>query len=136
MTRLLDMGVEPYLVASSIEGVLAQRLIRKLCVHCRREITPSDADLPQEQRGVPGTYYEPVGCRECRDTGYRGRVGIFELFTVTDGIREMIMKHENAARIAEAGLAEGALLPLSIDGFDKARQGRTSIMEVRSAAQG
>ncbi len=79
-TRLVDMGVEPYLVASTVEGVLAQRLVRRLCKHCKQPKKPSEVDLPVDfPQPYPECVYEPKGCRECRDTGYSGRIGVFEL---------------------------------------------------------
>ncbi len=133
-TRLLDMGVEPYLVASSLEGVLAQRLVRRLCPHCKKPVETPEATLPPEANGMIATWHEPVGCRECRGTGYRGRVGIFELFTVSNDIREMIMAHENAARITERAKKDGLLIRLIEDGLAKAAAGVTTVREVMHAA--
>ena len=84
-TRLVDMGVEPYLVASTVEGVLAQRLVRRLCPDCKEKVDPNSLDLPSDFPDPrPEFIYEPRGCRECSDTGYAGRIGVFELLT-TDG---------------------------------------------------
>jgi len=133
-TRLLDMGVEPYLVASSLEGVLAQRLVRRLCSHCKRPVETPEAPLPKGAPDLPATWHETAGCRECRGTGFRGRVGIFELFTVSNDIREMIMAHENAARITERADRDGLLIRLVEDGLAKARAGLTTVREVMHAA--
>ena len=100
-TRLLDMGVEPFLVSSSVEGVLAQRLVRRLCEQCAEAYRPDRADLPGDFELASGqTLVRAAGCRVCRDTGYRGRIGAYELLTVSDAIREMIMERLNAPRIA------------------------------------
>lgn len=133
-TRLLDMGVEPYLVASSLEGVLAQRLVRRLCSHCKRPVETPEAPLPKGAPDLPATWHETAGCRECRGTGFRGRVGIFELFTVSNDIREMIMAHENAARITERAKKDNLLIRLIEDGLAKARAGITTVREVMHAA--
>ncbi|MCL4197411.1 MAG: Flp pilus assembly complex ATPase component TadA [Phycisphaerales bacterium] len=133
-TRLLDMGVEPYLVASSLEGVLAQRLVRRLCSHCKRPVETPEAPLPKDAPDLPATWHETAGCRECRNTGFRGRVGIFELFTVSNDIREMIMAHENAARITERAMRDHLLIRLVEDGLAKARAGITTVREVMHAA--
>jgi len=133
-TRLLDMGVEPYLVASSLEGVLAQRLVRRLCKHCKRPVETPEAPLPKAAPELPATWFETAGCRECRNTGFRGRVGIFELFTVSNDIREMIMAHENAARITERAMRDDLLIRLVEDGLAKARAGITTVREVMHAA--
>src|SRR5262249_39705805 len=89
-TRLLDMGVEPFLVASSVEGVRAQRLVRRICPACRRPRAAVRHDLPDEaQLGPADQLYEGAGCRECRQTGYRGRVGVYELLALTEPLREL-----------------------------------------------
>ncbi len=117
-TRLIEMGVEPYLIASSVAGVLAQRLVRKLC-SCKR----------QNDAGV----WEPVGCERCKNTGYKGRIGLFELLLVTDSIRELILNKVDASRIKEAGLREGMVTILS-DGRNKVKSGMTTDSEVRRVA--
>src|SRR5207245_1823376 len=94
ITRLQDMGVEPYLVASVLEGVLAQRLVRRICTSCRAADTPSAADLGALGiAGADGTrLYRGGGCDECRGTGYRGRTGIYELFPITEDARSLILR--------------------------------------------
>ena len=134
-TRLLDMGVEPYLVSSSIEGVLAQRLIRRLCNKCKIEFKPKTTELPPDQRDIPGKYFTTTGCKECRQTGYMGRTGIFELLNIDDEARNMIMQHENAARVAKSARERGQLLRLIDDGFFQARSGATTISEVLRACK-
>jgi type II secretory ATPase GspE/PulE/Tfp pilus assembly ATPase PilB-like protein len=129
-TRLLDMGVEPYLVASSLEGVLAQRLVRKVCSHC-------GSPRPIEGRHLPADFPPPTGgrllegqgCRECRQTGYRGRMGVYELLTLSEPLRDLVMQRAGSGRIAEVAAAEGTLRPLREDAFAKAAAGVTTIAE-------
>ncbi len=135
-TRLLDMGVEPFLVASSVEAVVAQRLVRRLCDHCRERYQPDPADLPKdflrESDGAP-ILEKGTGCRECRNTGYRGRIGVYEILQLTDELREMVMARENAQRISQRGAAQGVFSTLRDDGYAKARAGVTSVEEVMRA---
>jgi general secretion pathway protein E/type IV pilus assembly protein PilB len=131
VTRLLDMGVEPFLVSSSVEAVLAQRLVRRVCPHCTQSYTPDPASLPQGftlDRGQ--TLVKGEGCRECRNTGFRGRIGIYELLSISDHIREMIMDRVNAPVIASTAHKDGDLLRLIDDGLAKARAGLTGVEEV------
>ncbi|MCP3903714.1 MAG: Flp pilus assembly complex ATPase component [Planctomycetes bacterium] len=136
MTRLLDMGVEPFLVTSSVDGVVAQRLVRTICPECRHEIDPDPADLPGDFTPDPDTpLYVGKGCRECRNSGYRGRVGIYELLTMTEHIRDLVMKNADARRIAQAAVEAGDLEVLRVAGFKKVRQGVTTIPEVLRATK-
>jgi general secretion pathway protein E len=136
VTRLQDMGVEPYLVASSVQGVLAQRLVRRICPQCAEKYEPSAADVPDGLELEPGEELtRGHGCRHCRQTGYRGRVGIFELLRANDDLREMVMNRENANRIANTALKSGMLQPLHEDGFAKVRLAMTTAAEVLRAAQ-
>lgn len=131
MTRLLDMGVEPFLVSSSVEGVLAQRLVRRVCKHCAQPYTPDAVDLPPEfEANEDGTLIRGEGCRECHQTGYRGRIGLYELLKSSDRLREDIMKGRSAGEIAKHSLKDGSLERMSLDGFAKARAGATTISEV------
>ncbi len=133
-TRLLDMGVEPFLVSSSVEGVLAQRLIRRVCSACAADYTPEPADLPRAFSLEPGQFLRRgAGCRACRNTGYRGRIGIYELLRLSEPVREMIMARDNAVRIAAKASADGDLARLIEDGYAKARQGISTIEEVMRA---
>lgn len=133
-TRLLDMGVEPFLVASSVEGVLAQRLVRRICRDCAAPYHPERADLPV---GLPlppdGALVKGQGCRACRGTGYRGRLGVFELFNLSDAAREMVMQRKNAREIALRAVADGDLTLLRDDGFAKILAGDTTPAEVMRA---
>lgn len=136
VARLIDMGVEPYLVASAISGVLAQRLVRRVCQSCREAYEiPSDAPqrvlmgIPQEVR----IFYRGRGCPRCRGTGYRGRTAIFELMTVSSTIREMVMAKVAASQIRQQALAEG-MVTLVQDGVWKAMEGLTTLEEVQRVA--
>ncbi len=135
MTRLLDMGVEPFLVSSSIEGVLAQRLVRRVCTHCAAPYTPDAVDLPpgfmpDEDGGGDGTLTRGQGCRECRQSGYRGRIGLYELLQSSDRLRDDIMHGRSAGEISKHAIEDGTLQRMSQDGFAKARAGQTTISEV------
>ena len=133
-TRLLDMGVEPFLVASSVEGVLAQRLVRRICEDCSVEYQPDTADIPASfAMPESGLLRRGAGCRACRNTGYRGRVGIYELLRLSEHVREMIMTRVNAPAIASAAIRDGDLSLLRDDGFNKIRDGVTTINDVLRA---
>jgi general secretion pathway protein E len=134
VTRLIDMGVEPFLIASSVEGVLAQRLVRRVCKACGAAYEPDVGDLPKDFNLRQGqTLTRGEGCRECRQTGFRGRLGIYELLTMTHEIREMIMDRVNAPTIAAHALESGHLSTLRQDGYAKALDGKTTISEVLRA---
>ena len=126
--RLVDMGIEPYLVASALECVVAQRLARKLCESCRRA-----AQVPAGAFGLEGDgmldVYEPVGCSRCRGSGYRGRVGLFEVMLVTEEIRSLIIRQASAAEVNRVAVAQG-MRTLREDGLLKVRRGLTSLAEV------
>ncbi|HOB74158.1 MAG TPA: type II secretion system ATPase GspE [Phycisphaerae bacterium] len=134
-TRLLDMGVEPFLVSSSLDGVLAQRLVRKICPHCKEAYEPDLAALPKDLVLEPGQLlYRGRGCRECRNIGYRGRLGIFELLMIDDELREMIVQRASAGRIQQVALKHGLKL-LREDGWGKVRAGLTTPEEVLRATK-
>lgn len=135
-TRLVDMGVEPYLVASTVEGILAQRLLRKLCARCRRSVTYDPADLP-EDFSVPGEaqFYEPVGCRDCRDTGYSGRTGIHELLVNDEEIRHLCNERASTGTIRANALKKG-MVSLRQAGFRKMAAGQTTLEEVLRITRG
>lgn len=136
ITRLLDMGVEPFLVSSSVEGIMAQRLVRRICPSCALDITPDPADIPPDFVQRSGDVFRMGnGCRECRTTGFRGRVGIYELLMMNDDIREMVMKRVNAGTIAERARKAGDLTLLRDAGFEKVRQGLTTLTEVIRATK-
>jgi len=129
-TRLLDMGVEPFLVSSSVEGILAQRLVRRICSHCRQIYEPDRAALPPDFVVEPGQKLaRGTGCRECRGIGYKGRQGIFELLMMNDEIRELVVQRASSGLIQKAAIRNGLRL-LREDGWDKVRQGITTPEEV------
>ncbi|MFP6904742.1 MAG: ATPase, T2SS/T4P/T4SS family [Verrucomicrobiota bacterium] len=134
-TRLLDMGVEPFLVASSIEALIAQRLVRRLCKHCRVPAKDLDLNLLKEV-GFPveelenTTIYDPVGCEECRSSGYSGRTGIYEVLIVNDYIRPLIVNHSPASSIKQAAIRKNGMRTLRDDGWSKVLSGVTTVEEV------
>ncbi len=129
-TRLLDMGVEPFLVSSAISGVLAQRLVRKICKHCKEEYEPNPLDLPSDFKLEPGQkVFRGAGCRECRHSGFRGRLGIFELLMIDDKLREMILQRKSATEILEVSRACGLKL-MREDGWSKVLKGITTVDEI------
>ena len=134
VTRLLDMGIEPFLVASSVEGIVAQRLVRGLCKSCRRPVELDEEFLkehnfPIERLKNEGPIYEAVGCDECRGNGYKGRTGIFEILPVTDELRPLIISHSSASEIKACALQHG-MKTLREDGWDKVLAGKTTIDEI------
>ena len=135
LTRLLDMGVEPFLVASSLEGIMAQRLLRVTCESCKRQYTPQASELPPDIDLTGITIFHGPGCRDCRNTGFSGRIGIYELLTVSEQTRELIMTRANARQIAKAAHAAGELTLLRETGFDKVRAGITTVSEVMRATK-
>ena len=133
LTRLVDMGVEPYLVASSLEAVLAQRLVRVLCKACKQEDYSPAAQAFKTQVGIPAntTIYRSVGCRECRNTGFLGRHAIFEWMDTDSEIRQLILKNASSDLIAEAARKAG-MRTLAEDGWRLVRLGITTVEEVLS----
>ena len=136
VTRLVEMGIEPYLVASSLVGVIAQRLVRILCPYCknpvaytRDQILEMLPDFPLEDDEQEVILYEPVGCKECHDTGYRGRIGVFEVLTVTEAVRNAIIKNKPDSEIKKLAISEG-MITLRQDGLQKVKKGITSLQEV------
>ena len=136
VTRMVDMGVEPFLISASVIGALAQRLARRICPECKEEYAPPRDILlsfgvePDEvSPGDGNKFYRGVGCENCRHTGYRGRIGIFELMVVNDEIRELVVRRASAGDIKEAAMAAG-MMTLLQDGFRKVRAGITDIEEL------
>jgi type II secretory ATPase GspE/PulE/Tfp pilus assembly ATPase PilB-like protein len=131
LTRLVDMGIEPYLVASSLEAVVAQRLVRVICPECKEPIPESEV-VPLRRRfgdKLPATLYRGQGCRHCQGTGYRGRMGIFEMMVVTDDVRALILQNASPRDLRLASAKQG-MTTLRDDGFRHLRDGRTTIDEV------
>lgn len=133
-TRLLDMGVEPFLVASSVEAIMAQRLVRTLCKHCKEAYEPDRKKLPGDFDPGDATLYRPRGCRECRNTGFAGRKGIFELMRMNDDIRDCVIQRASAQKVLSVG-RKGGLVLLREDGWRKVRAGITTVEEVVSATK-
>ncbi len=136
-TRLVDMGVEPYLVASTVEGVLAQRLVRRLCPHCKKKVPVADAtDLPPDfPKDKVEFVYEPVGCRECTDTGYSGRIGVFELLVTDEKLQEMCAENASATKIRAHAVKNG-MRTLRQSGWEQVEIGVTSVAEVIRITRG
>ncbi|MFO8080876.1 MAG: ATPase, T2SS/T4P/T4SS family [Armatimonadota bacterium] len=135
VTRMIDMGVEPFLIASSIIASVSQRLARTLCEDCKEPYKPSrdqllglgfDPDAPENQ---DVTFFTGQGCGACRNTGYKGRIGIYEMMTMNTELRELVVKRASADQIKEAALANG-MVTLSMDALDKAVRGITDIEEI------
>ncbi|MDB6040581.1 MAG: xpsE 3 [Verrucomicrobiales bacterium] len=131
LTRLVDMGVEPYLVASSLEAVLAQRLVRVLCPECKQEDNSPTTHALKAQLNFPkdSKVFRAVGCRECRQTGYHGRRGIFEWMDTTNQIRQLILKGASSGEIRDVATRNG-MRTLSEDGWRLVRNGTTTPEEV------
>jgi general secretion pathway protein E/type IV pilus assembly protein PilB len=133
VTRLLDMGVEPFLVASSLEAVVAQRLVRRLCPACRKPLTPDRALL--ESAGFPverlsaTTIYDSAGCEACRMTGFRGRTGIYEVLQVGDAIEPLILQRASSSAVKQKAVGLG-MRALRADGWLKVLEGITTVDEV------
>ncbi|MCB9665911.1 MAG: type II secretion system ATPase GspE [Alphaproteobacteria bacterium] len=136
--RLTDMGVEPFLVASSLAGVLAQRLVRRLCPHCKRPYTPTDeelVDLGLSRADIAGhTIYEAVGCEECQQVGYKGRLGIYEFLPAWDDVKTLVIANADAGKVKKKAVELG-MRTLRDDGFRKVMNGMTSLDEVMRVTQ-
>ncbi len=135
--RLIDMGIEPFLISSSVIGVLAQRLVRKICLKCKKETasTPDIIKILEEYEIDVNkiTLYKGEGCSHCKDTGYKGRIAIFELMIITDNIRDLITRNVNTGKLREAAIKEG-MCQLKEDGLKKVYEGITTINEVLRVA--
>jgi general secretion pathway protein E len=132
VTRLLDMGIENYLISSSLLGVLAQRLVRVVCKNCRESYKPDEKLLKEVMASASDevdVIYKSVGCPECNSTGYKGRVGIFEFLVVNDGIRKLILEKTSANIIKEAA-RRGGMSTLREDGWKKVKAGITTVSEI------
>ncbi len=139
ITRLIDMGIEPFLIASSIVIVIAQRLVRILCEKCKAQYTPSEELMKrlgisaEEAKSI--TFYEPKGCDECGQTGYKGRMPIFEVMRMTDAIAKLTMERADTSQIKKQAIADGMTL-LVQDGVRRIKEGLTTIEEVLAVATG
>ncbi|MDE0864322.1 MAG: ATPase, T2SS/T4P/T4SS family [Rubripirellula sp.] len=137
-TRMSDMGVEPFLVAGTVEAVLAQRLIRRLCDHCKEALKPTrqdaPADFPWDELG-DRQIYRSVGCRECRNVGYTGRMGIYELLVANDEIRQLALDRKSSWEIRKEAV-KANMRTLRMDAWDKVVNGHTSVDEVLRVTKG
>jgi type IV pilus assembly protein PilB len=133
VTRLVDMGVQPFLITSSLEGILAQRLVRRVCVHCKTLYEPTDAELDAlglSREGMPDVQFAyGKGCKECNDTGYRGRKGIYELFVLSPPIRDLVNDNQPASVLSQRAKQEG-MRSLREDGIRSIIDGITTVEEV------
>ncbi|MCE9530171.1 MAG: Flp pilus assembly complex ATPase component TadA [Planctomycetes bacterium] len=140
-TRMIDMGVEPFLVASTVQGVMAQRLVRTICPECKQEWKIDAKEIPDDfpgldlKKGTHPTIWHGVGCKACRNTGFRGRTGIHELMVNNDAIKELIVQRINAQVIRAAALKNG-MITLRADGWRKVLKGKTTIDEVARVTAG
>ncbi len=137
ITRFIDMGVEPFLIASSVILIMAQRLVRRLCENCKQPYTPAPdllASIGLTQKTAHGiTFYKAVGCDECNHTGYKGRLAVFELMEMTPGIAQLTMERADTSLLRKQAIADGMTLLLD-DGVRKIRAGLTTIEEVLSVS--
>jgi len=133
VSRLLDMGIEPFLIASSLEGLIAQRLVRVLCPHCKQQFTPGQEVLARlaNQRFdmTDATFMKPVGCEKCRFTGFRGRTAIYEIVKITESLKALIVERQPANILKRQALKDG-MRTIREDGFIKVKEGTTTIDEV------
>lgn len=136
VTRLVEMGIEPFLVASTLLGVIAQRLVRRLCNFCkqpveytREKILEMVPDFPLDAHEEVVTIYEPAGCDECHGTGYKGRTGVYELLVVSENIRDAILSKKHDSEIKQIAMSEG-MTTMRQDALQKVKDGVTSLIEV------
>jgi len=139
VTRLIDIGVKPFLVSTSLRAIMAQRLVRKICKHCKRPYVPDAKEVRSlninPAQAVHATFAKGDGCGDCNSTGYRGRMGIFEIFVVNEEIQKMIYEHAGTAKLRERGRALG-MRTMREDGARKVTSGLTTIDEVVSITIG
>jgi len=131
ITRLTDMGAPPFLIASSVQGVMAQRLVRVLCSYCKEKIEPDEKmkQILRVKEGEELNVCKPKGCNECNFTGFRGRLGIFEIFSMNDELRELALRRVGTSEIREAARRAGMKLMVE-DGYEKVKRGITTLDEV------
>jgi len=131
--RMIDMGVEPFLVASSVNIVLAQRLVRRVCAHCKRTIELNEEVLRELQldpkEAAKAQFQEGAGCVDCNNTGYRGRQGVYEVMPFTPKLRDLVLERASAGEIKKLAIAEG-MLTLRRDALEKLKRGLTTVEEV------
>jgi type IV pilus assembly protein PilB len=127
--RMIEMGIEPFLVSSGIECIVAQRLARRLCEECKAPVTVTPEELADDGIQEAFQAFQPVGCVQCNNTGYRGRIGLYEVLYMTEEVRELILHKGSSGEITSAAV-RGGMHRIRQDGIEKARQGLTSIPEV------
>jgi type IV pilus assembly protein PilB len=135
ITRLVNMGVEPYLISAALNMVLAQRLVRRICAKCRETFDPpKNLRKALERMGCEvDTFYRGIGCRRCRNTGFSGRIGIHELLSIGDDLRDAVVRNASISELRRLGLQRG-MIPLHVDGFRKIREGITTVEEILHVA--
>jgi len=138
VTRLIDMGIEPFLVSSSVEALIAQRLVRTICKACKEEYKPEpellrEVGFPADEIGR-AKFYRGRGCEECRFTGFRGRMGIYEILVMSEAIRPLVIERAPSTTIKQAACARG-MKTLRDDGWTKVRLGVTTVEEVGRVTQ-
>ena len=136
LPRLLDMKIEPYLIASTVNIAIGQRLVRRICNECKIQRQPTEIELKSLANALPQigkttglTFYEGKGCKVCNKTGYKGRVGIHEVLSIDNPIREAILRKAPASEIRDIAIKQGMVTILE-DGFNKAKEGITTIEEI------
>jgi type II secretory ATPase GspE/PulE/Tfp pilus assembly ATPase PilB-like protein len=139
ITRLMDIGVEPYLISSSVIGVLAQRLIRVICPHCKTSVPPDEGALKEIGDQVskfkePPTFSRGKGCKQCKQSGYLGRKGIYELLVVNETVKRMISERASSFAIRDAARETAGLISLRKDGLMKVLKGITTLEEIDRVA--
>lgn len=136
VTRLTDMGIEPFLVSTAVQAIIAQRLVRLLCTHCKEAYEPEEAQWAElrSSREVAGPIFRADGCEKCLETGYRGRTGIYEFLPLSEAIKGLVLKTSDANQINKVARAEG-MANLREDGINKVMEGRTTISEVLRVTQ-
>jgi type IV pilus assembly protein PilB len=131
--RLIDMGIEPFLVASSVNLILAQRLVRKVCLGCRAPVTLNEEVLHELQLALEdragAAFFEGRGCVDCNNTGYRGRQGVYEVLPLSPAIRDLVLERSSAGEIKRVAIEEG-MLTLRRDALEKLKRGLTTVEEV------
>ena len=129
--RLKDLGVEPYLIGGSLRGVVSQRLVRKICPNCKKEITPDHAlvDLAGINP-INKHFYKGEGCYMCFDSGYKGRTGVFEILTVDSYLRDRISKGANGTELRKIVMERGNFTPMIVNGRDLVEKGVTTVDEI------
>jgi type IV pilus assembly protein PilB len=137
ITRLINIGVEPYLISAAVNAILAQRLVRKICQHCKEEFAPSDQmrEFLTLQGFASNKTYMGKGCDRCRKTGYSGRLGIYELLVMDDNLRDTVTTNPDVTHLRKL-CRERGLVTLRDDGFAKVMQGLTTVDEILRVTEG